>query len=167
VVSDTAPISVIDGSEPQHIPTVRQLFVEYADWLEVDLCFQGFAEELAGLPGSYAPPKGGLLLATVGSLPAGCVGVRPFESDVCEMKRLWVRERYRGLGLGKILVNDVLNRAAAAGYGRVRLDTLPKMKSAIGLYEGAGFYPIAPYYPSPLPSTMFLEKKIQGTPICP
>jgi ribosomal protein S18 acetylase RimI-like enzyme len=146
----------------------RELFLEYAAWLGVDLCFQHFDEELAGLPGAYALPRGRLLLADVDGQAAGCVALRPLsaegaqeaagdgEGSVGEIKRLWVRPAFRHLGLGRRLVSQVIEAAREAGYRRVLLDTLPQMESARALYQSSGFVPVHPYYDNPLPGVIYL-----------
>ncbi len=135
----------------------KKLFQEYAESLGIDLEFQSFADELASLPGKYAPPRGRLLLATLDGEPAGCVGLRPLKQEVCEMKRLYVRPAFRASGLGRMLANRIIEEALFARYRRMRLDTLPSMSAARRLYTELGFRPIAPYYPNPIPGTAFLE----------
>jgi len=149
----------LGGSE---LVLARELISEYGDSLGVDLSFQGFEVELRGLPGDYAPPGGALLLAFLREECAGCIAVRPLSGDVCEMKRLYVRPRWRGLGIGGRLIEAVLSEARRAGYRAIRLDTLPSMTAARGIYEALGFRAIAPYYPSPIPGTAFLELDLTG-----
>ena len=138
------------------------LFALYASALDVDLAFQDFAEELASLPGKYAAPAGALLLARgAHGEPLGCVGLRPIASRLCcEMKRLFVSPQARGLGLGRALVAAITAEAVRIGYREMRLDTLPAMEAARGLYQQAGFAPIAPYYDTPLAGTIFLGRRL-------
>lgn len=149
-----------EASVSQELPIVRELFEEYAAGLGVDLCFQGFAEELAELPGKYCKPEGGIWLAVVGNEVAGCVVLRPLDEDHGEIKRLFVRPRFRGLGLGRKLAEQALQAAAEAGYPCVRLDTLPSMGDAIALYRLLGFTEIAPYCRNPVPSALFFERRL-------
>jgi putative acetyltransferase len=143
------------------IDAVRDIFREYARGLGVDLCFQQFDRELAGLPGDYAQPRGKLMLATVNGEVAGCCAVRPLDSgdypNACEMKRLYVRPQFRGLGLGRQLVEEAMEAAREAGYASVLLDTLDDMEAARGLYGDLGFAEIPPYYDNPIPGAHYLK----------
>ncbi len=149
------------GIEPaagaQDMATLRVLFLEYQDWLGVDLCFQGFEQELASLPGDYAPPAGGVWLAHVEGALAGCVGLRPHDGGACEMKRLWVRPGFRGLGLGRRLAETSIAAAGRAGYRTLCLDTLAFMDRARALYQTLGFHEIPAYYDNPLEDVRYLE----------
>jgi len=137
---------------------VRALFLEYARTLGFSLCFQGFDEELRALPGMYAPPRGRLLLAIEDDRPAGCVGLHPWDGDAAEMKRLYVRPAYRGLGLGRTLTEAALSEARSIGYRSIRLDTIPSlMQPAIALYRELGFRDIPPYRDNPIPGALYLE----------
>jgi ribosomal protein S18 acetylase RimI-like enzyme len=144
-----------------------ELFKAYAAWLGIDLGFQDFAAELATLPGKYAPPAGELLLARdFHSQALGCVGVRPIEPDgCCEMKRLYVSPRARGMGLGSALIGAIIGEAVRIGYSEMRLDTLPTMSAAIALYEKAGFRPTPPYYDTPIAGTLFFARQLAGGPV--
>jgi len=143
------------------LDAVRDIFREYAAGLGVDLCFQQFDEELAGLPGEYAPPRGALLLAMVGGAVAGCCALRPLDTadypNAAEMKRLYVRPTFRGTGLGRHLAEAVLDAARQRGYASVLLDTLNDMESARALYEDLGFEEIPPYYHNPIPGAHYLK----------
>ena len=140
------------------IQQVRELFEEYAAWLEINLCFQNFDKELAGLPGDYAPPSGRLLLAVVGDEVTGCVALRKIGERVGEMKRLYVRPAFRGRGLGRTLTEQLITEAKDIGYASLRLDTLPgKMDQAIAMYRSLGFREIAPYYKNPVEGATFME----------
>ncbi len=142
----------------EDMATLRALFLEYQDWLQVDLCFQDFETELATLPGGYAPPAGALWLAYVDRELAGCVGFRPHEEKAaCEMKRLWLRPNYRGLGLGRRLAVTCIAAARAAGYRTICLDTLSFMDAARSLYADLGFHEIPAYYDNPLDDVRYLE----------
>ena len=148
-------------TRPEELAELRDIFREYADGLGVDLCFQQFDQELGGLPGDYAPPRGALLLATVDGETAGCCALRPLDSadypNAAEMKRLYVRDRFRGLGLGRQLVEATLDAARQAGYACILLDTLDNMEAARTLYEDLGFQEVPPYYHNPIPGAHYLK----------
>lgn len=149
-------IQIRAATLPGDRATVEELFREYAARLGIDLAFQQFGEELASLPGKYAPPSGRLLLAYVSAAPAGCVALRPLNDGGCEMKRLYVRPEFRGKGIGRRLVDEVIAGARDAGYSRIYLDTLPSMGQAIALYESLGFRDTKPYRHNPVAGARFL-----------
>jgi len=150
---------IIPAETTEHLAATRELMMEYAKWLEFDLCFQGFDEELRTLPGKYSPPEGRLLLAFVEGRLAGMGAFRPTENPaVCEMKRLYVRPGFRGHALGRAIAERLIAEAAGCGYQRMRLDTVPgKMDSAIALYRELGFQEISAYYSTPVGGTLFME----------
>lgn len=148
------------GRDERQLDEVRKLFLEYAEWIDVDLSFQGFDEELAALPGVYHDPYGALFLCLRGKEAAGCVAVRPLEDGICEMKRLWVRPRFRGQALGLRLATAAIDAAHRLGYGAMRLDTLSWMHEALRLYRSLGFREIPAYYPNPIPGAVYLEKSL-------
>lgn len=159
-------IAVQDGGG---LEQVRALFKEYAASLDFDLCFQDFEKELIELPGEYARPTGRLLLAFQGNEPAGCIALRKLAEGVGEIKRLYVRPRFRDRGLGRELGLTIVKEAVQAGYTRVRLDTVASMTEAITLYQSLGFKTIAPYRANPIPGALFLELRIRpiGMPSSP
>lgn len=153
-------LKILQAETAEQLREARLLFEEYAASLGFDLGFQDFEAELAGLPGAYAPPQGRLLLAFHEGRPAGCVALRELEEGVCEMKRLYVRPGFQGLGIGKVLAEAVIEEARGMGYSRMRLDTVPSMERARGLYRALGFREIPPYRFNPIPGTAFLELRL-------
>jgi len=151
------PVQIIPADTPVLIQQVRELVVEYGQWLGEDLNFQGFTEELAGLPGDYAPPRGRLYVARVKERTAGCIALRPLQGDICEMKRLYVRPDFRNLGIGRLLAMRIIDDARAIGYTYMRLDTIPKLAAANKLYEKIGFVDIQPYYFNPIANVRYME----------
>lgn len=143
------------------IAASRQLFLEYADSLGFDLCFQGFEAELAHLPGDYAPPSGRLLLAQAEAEVAGCIALRRFDLGTGEVKRLYVRPAHRGSGLGARLVAATIEAARSIGYKRLVLDTLPTMTAAAGIYRHLGFVETDPYYPNPIPGARYFTLSLE------
>ncbi len=151
---------IVSATSDVHIQTIVDLFREYEQFLQVDLCFQQFEEELAGLPGKYAPPGGVLLLARVDDRAVGCVAMRPLSQGVCEMKRLYVRPAFLGRGMGRQLARAVIEAARRAGHDRMCLDTLERLKPALALYKDLGFVRRSAYYENPLPEVVYLELKL-------
>src|SRR4051812_26346426 len=131
-------IAIIDATE-EHIPVVRDLFLEYSHSLDFDLCFQNFDEEIRSLPGEYSSPDGCILLAYEGTEAVGCVALRPLESQTAEMKHLYVRQTHQGQGIGRALAKAIVEKAAQADYKQIRLDTVSSMKAAIHTYRSLGF----------------------------
>jgi len=152
-----AAVSIVPATSEEAIAQVRDLFVDYADGVGFDLCFQDFGRELAELPADYAPPGGALLLARCDSAVAGCVALRRLDEQSCEMKRMYVRPEYRGQQIGRKLARAVIAAARRIGYRRMRLDTLPSMEPAIELYRSLGFREIAPYRDNPIQGALFFE----------
>jgi len=149
---------LLQAENPAHITQARELFLEYAQTLGFSLCFQSFDNELATLPGHYAPPDGRLLLAECDGQLAGCVALHKLEDGICEMKRLYLRPQFRGKGLGRSLVDRIIAEARQIGYSRMRLDTVePVMKDAVGLYRKIGFREIAPYCTNPIAGALYME----------
>jgi ribosomal protein S18 acetylase RimI-like enzyme len=145
----------------KNLDEARALFEEYAGSLDFDLGFQDFAQELATLPGEYAPPRGRLLLAWVGRhTAAGCVALHGLDGGTAEMKRLYVRPRFRGAGIGRALAQAVLTEAKKLGYTRIRLDTVQSMREATALYRSLGFFEIPAYRQNPVPGALFLERTL-------
>jgi len=153
-------LKILQAETAEQIREARLLFEEYAASLGFDLGFQGFEAELAGLPGDYAPPRGRLLLAFHDGRAAGCVALREIGEGICEMKRLYVRPEFREFRLGRALAEAVIKKARVIGYASMRLDTVPSMERARGLYRALGFREIPPYRFNPIPGTAFLELRL-------
>ena len=158
---DSQEISVFSPESSEAMEATCALFLEYAKSLQVDLCFQGFEEELRNLPGEYSAPRGTLLVASVRGEWAGCCAMRPLDSsdysNACEMKRLYVRPQFRGLGLGRRLAEAILDSARLLDYDCILLDTLDDMESARALYAELGFHEIPPYYENPVVGAHYLK----------
>jgi len=151
-------VTIRQAESEAEITDTKKIFREYESWLGLDLCFQGFEDELKNLPGKYTAPDGRLYLAHVDNSVAGCIALRPLESNACEMKRLFVREEFRGLRIGQMLIERVIDEARYIGYEVMRLDTFPpKMGKAVKLYESYGFCEIPPYYNNPNEGVLFME----------
>lgn len=153
-------MKIVEVSSGKALSEARALFLEYASSLRFDLSFQGFQEEIERFPGDYSPPEGRVLVAYDGVDVAGCVGLRNQGGKICEMKRLYVRPAFRGKGIGRGLASTVIEEARKAGYDRIRLDTVPSMKEAIGLYRSLGFRTVEPYRYNPIPGAVFMELEL-------
>lgn len=150
-------IDITEATTDKDLQDAGKLFTEYAASLEISLDFQGFEKELACLPGSYAPPEGCILLARSHNQLAGCVALRKLEDGSCEMKRLFTRPNFRGMKIGLILCESIIEKARKLGYNKMRLDTLESMHAARALYKSLGFYEIAPYCYNPIEDAVFME----------
>ena len=148
-------MTTIRAARSEDIAPVQLLFREYAEWVGNDICFQTFERELADLPGRYDPPDGRLLIALADDRLAGCAALRKLGPGLCEMKRLYVRPAFRGTGFGRSLVEQIMAEARSAGYRFLRLDTLPHMERAIGMYRALGFHEIPPYGNNPASAICF------------
>jgi ribosomal protein S18 acetylase RimI-like enzyme len=153
--------TIAPADSSARIAQSRELFLEYAQSLGFSLCFQNFDEELAGLPGDYAPPEGRLLLAEYDSHLAGCVALHKLDPGICEMKRLYLRPQFRGNGLGRVLAERIIVEARQIGYQRMRLDTVePVMKDAVEMYRRLGFKEIAAYCANPIAGALYMELQL-------
>lgn len=149
---------IFQAESQDQIDAARTLFREYEAWLGLDLCFQGFEEELRGLPGKYALPDGRLFLAYSDEDLAGCIAMRKLDDGICEMKRLFVRDTFRGQKIGNKLIGKIIDEARGVGYSKMRLDTYPaKMGKAVDLYRSYGFHEIPSYYDNPHDGVLFME----------
>jgi ribosomal protein S18 acetylase RimI-like enzyme len=155
------PLTFTQADSPAQIAQARELFLEYAQSLGFSLCFQNFDQELANLPGDYAPPEGRLLLAHHEADLAGCVALHKLEPGISEMKRLYLRPQFRGQGFGRFLAERILNEAFKIGYRKIRLDTVePVMKDAVAMYRKLGFKEVAPYRPNPIAGALYMELEL-------
>jgi ribosomal protein S18 acetylase RimI-like enzyme len=150
------PLAIREARNAHDVAEAHVLFEAYAAALGIDLAFQGFAEELATLPGAYAQPRGRIFLAGVPGRAKGCVALRPLAADIGEIKRLYVSPQARGSGLGRRLAQTAIDAARAIGYREVKLDTLATMNEAYALYASLGFRECAPYYDNPLPGVRYM-----------
>ena len=153
-------MQIVPAHDADHLPTVRGLFEEYAAGMGLNFCFQGFTEELASLPGKYAPPDGRLLLAECDGQPVACVAMRKIADGICEMKRLYVRPSFQRRGIGRALTVAVIDEARRAGHRAMKLDTLASMRPAVTLYESLGFRRTTAYYENPLPDVLYFELQL-------
>jgi ribosomal protein S18 acetylase RimI-like enzyme len=161
VSSVVSGFSLTQAETPTQIVQARELFLEYAQSLGFSLCFQNFDQELANLPGEYAPPAGRMLLAECEGQLAGCVALRKLEPGICEMKRLYLRPQFRGKRLGRALADCIIAEARQIGYQRMRLDTVELvMKDAVAMYRKLGFREIAPYCPNPMAGALYMELQL-------
>ena len=156
-MSGPTKITAVTSSDDPRVGQARSLLLEYVNSLGVDLSFQNVERELADFPASYLPPGGALLLATHAERLAGSIAMRALDDRVCEMKRLYLRPEFRGLGIGRKLAVAIMDTARGMDYQRMRLDTLPGMDDAQRLYHALGFKQIEPYYENPIPGTRYLE----------
>jgi putative acetyltransferase len=155
-------IAIIQAETDKQMAEAKGLFVEYAESLGFSLRFQNFDEELARLPGEYAPPSGRLLIAYDDGVPVGCVALHKLDGTICEMKRLYVKPAGRGKKIGKLLADKIVAEATAIGYTHMRLDTVPeRMQAAVAMYRAQGFYEIEPYRYNPEAGALFMEKKLK------
>ncbi len=160
-LSGVQGLKISQAKSPAQLAQARELFLEYAQSLGFSLCFQNFEEEVGGLPGKYAPPRGRLLLSECDGHLAGCVALRMIDEQICEMKRLYVRPQFRGKGLGRTLAERIIAEARQIGYARMRLDTVePIMKGAVTMYRGIGFREIPPYCENPIAGALYMELEL-------
>lgn len=153
-------LKLIAVETEKHLEIIRKLFREYEDFLGFHLCFQDFEKEMAMLPGKYAPPDGRLIIAEYNSEVAGCIAIKKIGEDVCEMKRLYVRPKFRGLKIGRKLAEKIIVEAKTIGYKKMRLDTLKRLKEALSLYRSMGFTEIQPYVYNPLEDVVYMQLEL-------
>jgi len=153
----SSPISFVQVESVAQVDAARALFREYQEWLQIEICFQSFEAELSSLPAPYLPPRGGLLLAMEADEVAGCGAFRPLADGTCELKRMFLRSRFRGKGIGRKMATALIDRARAVGYPSLRLDTFAIMREAVALYQSLGFRQIERYYDNPHPDALFYQ----------
>jgi len=153
-------LSVISELEENDIVEVKKLIQEYINWINIDLSFQDIETEMFTFPGKYQKPDGIFLVAKYENAIVGCVGYRKINNEICEMKRLYVKDEYKGKGIGASLIKEVMKSAKNQGYRKMRLDTLEKMESAIKLYKRYGFHEIEQYINNPINGAKFMEKEL-------
>jgi ribosomal protein S18 acetylase RimI-like enzyme len=154
-------MKLIQATSNEQIETARELFNEYAAELAINMCFQNFDQELKTLPGKYTPPDGRLLIAYTDEELAGCIALRKLDDRTCEMKRLFIRPKFRGKGYGRKMIDSLIEQERDIGYERMWLDSLPgKMDAAIALYRQLGFKDIPAYYDNPLEGAVYLERTL-------
>jgi putative acetyltransferase len=157
----SSAVKFFQAESLEQLAQARELFLEYAQSLGFSLTFQNFDDELAGLPGEYAPPRGRLLLAESEGQLAGCVALHPLQAEICEMKRLYLRPQFRGKGFGRVLAERIIEEARKIGYNYMRLDTVePVMKDAVAMYRRLGFREIAPYCTNPVAGAIYMELEL-------
>ena len=154
-------LHILQAETGKNLKRARTIFKEYAASLDFDLDFQDFREELNSLPGQYTSPSGRLLIAMYGDKPAGCIALRKLSHGVCEMKRLYVKPQFRGLGIGRALTEAIIEEAKRIRYARMRLDTVPSMEEARALYVSIGFKEIKPYRYNPIEGSRFMELSLE------
>lgn len=150
-------INIIEANNKETLILVKNLFIDYSKELNVSLCFQNFDNEVSNLPGIYSRPNGCIFLAFYNGEAAGCVALKKLEEDVCEMKRLYVKPDFRKFGIGKLLIDRIIQESRIIGYSTMKLDTLARLKPAIKLYNSYGFNKIVPYYENPLDNVVYME----------
>ena len=153
-------MNIYRAQNPSEFETGKQLFLEYAESLGFDICFQNFEQELIDIQVQYGTPNGCLLLVQMDDRAVGCAGVRRWEGDIAELKRMYIRPSARGVGAGRQLLQTAIDSAQQLGYRNIRLDTLPTMQAAIALYREFGFHDIPAYRDNPFEGTIYLEKQL-------
>lgn len=150
-------VRIADAVAEDFIDDAKALMTEYAESLDFELCFEGFADEMEAFPGEYAPPTGCLFVALVAGAPSGCIGIRRIDDDSCEMKRLYVKSEHRGYKIGRSLAETAVERARQIGYKKMRLDVVENMKAAVALYRSLGFSAPIAYRHNPIEAALYLE----------